>query len=415
MHVFISYARRDQTSITRLRADFEQLGYQVWFDRESHGGQEWWDDVVHHVRGCMVFVFALSPDSLRSKACLAELRYALALRKAVLPVVVRDIEQSAVPAELAGSGFVDYLNRTPETVISLRKTFNALPGAKALPARLPKEPEIPTSYLNAYLDRIDAADLDEGAQRDLFEQLRARLANEDERAEVWDLLVRLRPRVDDAAVVEEIEELLAPGWQPDPRQRFEARFWDGQSWTTLVWQHGRQFNDRSQPPKVHARLPRREVSATADTAEVPTVTQHQRVRDVDESRGRSLPWLVGAGVALVAGGVTGGILIFGGGSDPGAATRTARNFVDAVNTHDQAAVQNFVCGKDLVENAHLYGAFFDTGTLTLERVDAGGADPRFTVLADRTVGNSSVRLSIPLTEENGEWRVCDISRALSGR
>ncbi len=405
MQAFISYARRDQSSIAALRVDVERLGNRVWFDRASHGGQDWWDDVLGHVRDCAVFVFAVSPDSLRSKACLAELRYARALRRPVLPVLVRAVPE--LPADLADA--VDYLHRTEEGALALRAALAALPTTRTpLPARLPEEPEIPTSYLSAYLARIDSPDLDETGQTELVAQLHERLADADERGDVWDLLVRLRDRPElSRSVSDAVEDLLAPGWQPDPRELFEARYWDGQSWTTLVWQNGREFNDRNQPPRVHAHLP------ATTTAAPPEPAQHARRRA--PVGGRKLSLLVAAGVLAVGGGLAAALLLTGGGNDQESATRIARNFVDAVNTRDESSMQQYVCGKDRVDKAHLYGAFIDTANLTLERVDAGGTDPRFTILAARTKGNSSVRLNIPLTEEDGEWRVCDISRALSGR
>ncbi|GLZ36839.1 toll/interleukin-1 receptor domain-containing protein [Actinokineospora sp. NBRC 105648] len=420
MHVFISYARRDQASISALRADFERFGNRVWFDRESHGGQDWWDDVLSHVRGCVVFTFAISPDSLRSKACLAELHYAQALRRPILAVLVRPVPPRSIPAGLPPP--VDYVTRTEESAIALRKAVNSLPVARALPARLPEEPEIPTSYLNAYLARIDAPELDETAQTELLGALRDRMADAEERAGVWDLLVRLRERPElTRTVADTVEDILAPGWQPDPRENFEARYWDGQSWTTLVWQNGREFNDRNQPPRVHAHLPStgplpRVVDpepAARPVKSAPAQHTHQLKRG--RPRTRRLALLAAAAVVVVAGGVTAGLLLMGGGPDADAATRVARNFVDAVNTHDENSMQRYVCAKDRAEKAHLYHGFFDTANVTLESVDAESADPRFTILAARTAGNSSVRLSIPLTEEDGEWRVCDISRALSGR
>ncbi|GAA2981556.1 toll/interleukin-1 receptor domain-containing protein [Actinokineospora diospyrosa] len=420
MHVFISYARRDQASITTLRADFERFGNRVWFDRESHGGQDWWDDVLSHVRGCVVFIFAVSPDSLRSKACLAELRYAKALRRPILPVLVRPVDRGAIPDGLESP--VDYVNRTEETVIRLRKALSAMPAARALPARLPQEPEIPTSYLNAYLARIDAPKLDERDQIELLGQLRERMALADERAEVWDLLVRLRDRPElSRGVADTVEEILAPGWQPDPRENFEARYWDGQSWTTLVWQNGKEFNDRNTPPRLHQHLP-------SSTGPVPVVTpepeQAQARREPKRIKHklrrprspRQKLLILGAVTAvLLGGGITAAVTLLTGGPDEQAATRMARGFVDAVNTRDENAMQSYVCGSDREKNAHLYTAFLDAANVTLESVDVSGSDPRFTVLATRTVGATSVRLRIPLVDENGAWKVCDISRALSGR
>ncbi|MBC6449987.1 Rv0361 family membrane protein [Actinokineospora xionganensis] len=412
MHVFISYSRRDQASITQLRADFERLGHQVWFDRQSHGGQQWWDEVLHHVRGCVVFVFAVSPDSIRSSACLAELRYAAALRRPILPVVVSRVPRADIPEGL-GTGAVDYTERSAETAISLLKAFNALPMAKPLTSRLPQEPEIPATYLHAYLDRIDADELAEEDQVELLDQLRTRLTDEHERPEVWNLLVRLRGRPGlTGPVADAIEDLLSPGWQPDPQGRFEARYWDGQAWTTLVVQHGQEFDDRGRPPRVDVE-PRRLTDATEL---LPRAVVARAPEAPVPRRKKTFPWLVATGVILVAGGIAGGLLLLGGtGPDPGSAVHVARKFVDAVNTRDDQAMQQYVCTADLEKNRHLYGAFFDTANVTLESVDAHGDEPRFTILAARTIGNSSVTLSIPLADQNGEWRVCDIDKALSGR
>ncbi|MGX7828789.1 Rv0361 family membrane protein [Actinokineospora sp. 24-640] len=412
MHVFLSYARRDQASITQLRADFERLGHPVWYDRDSHGGQQWWDQVLRRVRECRALVFALSPDSLRSAACLAELRYAIALRRPVLAVRVRPVDSEALPPELRRGEVVEYVDRTPESVISLLKAFNALPMAKPLTGRLPAPPEIPATYLDAYLARIDADDLAPAEQVELLIQLATRLNDPHERPAVWELLVRMRARPElSEQVAAEMEHLLGPGWQPDPRGRFDARYWDGQSWTTLVRQGGREFNDRNSPPSSSAHLQ----TALEDTGTHELPLAGGRHADPEQRPRRGLPLLVGAGVLVLACGVTGGVLLFGAGPDQGAAIQVARKFVDAVNTRDEAALRQFVCDRDGTEDSHLYRGFLETANVTLESVDVSGSDPRFTVLAARTIGNSSVKLNIPLTEEDGEWRVCDISKALSGR
>ena len=411
MHVFISYARRDQASITQLRADFERLGNPVWFDQEHNGGQDWWDQVLRRVRDCRALVFALSPDSVRSAACLAELRYAIALRRPVLAVRVRPVDNDVLPKELRGD-VVEYADRTPESVIALLKAFNALPLPKPLSGRLPAAPEIPTTYLNAYLARIDAEDLSHAEQAELLEQLTARLNDPQEHPAVWELLVRLRARAGLSPLVSaRVERLLAPGWQPDPRGRFDLRHWDGQTWTTLVRQGGREFNDRNSPPTSSAHLPT--MLEETGTHELPVTTG--RHADPEPKSRRGLPWMVAVGVLVVAGGVTGGVVWAGAGPDQESATQVARNFVDAVNTRDEAALQRFVCDRDGVENAHLYRGFLETANVTLESVEVAGSDPRFTILAARTTGNSSVKLRIPLSEEEGEWKVCDISKALSGR
>ena len=87
MAVFISYSRIDQATVNVLARDVEELKGNVWIDRELEGGQAWWDTILSQIRECSLFVFALSPDSLKSRFCQTELRYAVALgrdRKSVV-------------------------------------------------------------------------------------------------------------------------------------------------------------------------------------------------------------------------------------------------------------------------------------------------------------------------------------------
>ena len=420
MHVFVTHTRRDLPTITRLRSDLENIGHRVWSDCDAGGARRAWDDVLEHVRGCLLFVFAVSPETVRSPACLTELRYAQALRRPVLAVTVRPVRGDEVPDELTGVGTVDYAAPTAQTAIALRKAVNATPAARPLPARLPEEPAIPTSTITDCEALLDGPELDPRTQSEVLARLRSRLADPDERAEVWRLLVRLRQREELVPrVASGVEHVLAPGWQPDPRDHYEARYWDGQAWTTLVWQNGREFTDRGRPPEVPVPPRRPEVRVSAAPAKPVAVLAPRRgpaPKEQEEPPRRGRRPLVLAGVLVLAAGVTGGVLLFRGfGPDQVSANRTARNFVDAVNTHDQRTVTEYVCARDRTTNAHLYGAFFDRADVTLESVNASGTDPRFTILAARTAGTSSMRLSIPLEVENGEWRVCDIGKALSGR
>ncbi|MCG8918390.1 TIR domain-containing protein [Actinokineospora sp. PR83] len=453
MHVFVTHARRDLPAITRLRADLESGGHRVWSDGDVLGSRRGWDEVLRHVRDCAAFVFAVSPESVRSPACLAELRYARALRRPVLAVTVHPVPAGGAPDELAGAATVDCSRPSPRTAAALRAAVDALPSAHRLPeepalpaaptttgpttaksppteppatrpaavgstATASAEPVLTTATITDCEALLDRGALDRRAQAEVLAALRARLADSGERSDAWRLLVRLRHTELEPGVAEGVEQVLAPGWQPDPREHHEARYWDGQAWTTLVWQGGREFTDRGRPPEVPD--PPRRPEPPAPTPAGRAVLRPRRAPTPAEPeaprRRRRLSVLVPAGVLVLAAGVTGGVLLDRGfGPDESMANRTARNFVDAVNTHDRGTVTQYVCSRDRTANAHLYGAFLDTADVTLESVDAAGSDPRFTILAARTAGTASVRLSIPLEVENGEWRVCDIGKALSGR
>ncbi|OLR94582.1 Rv0361 family membrane protein [Actinokineospora bangkokensis] len=264
---------------------------------------------------------------------------------------------------------------------------------------------------------LDAPVLGARDQGDLFVRLRAALADPDHRTEAWPLLVRLRHRTDlDERVAAALERVLGPGWRPDPRGHHEARYWDGQSWTTLVRTNGHEYTDRARPPEVPSAPPQ-SAAATPGRAASGVLGPRRAPSPVEQDapRGRRW-WLVAAGVFVIAAGVGGGILLDKGfGPSDKAASQLARDFVDAVNTHDTTNVTQYVCTKDRTDTSYLYGSIFDRAKVTLERVDPQGDDPRFTILAARTSGTSALRLNIPLTVEDGEWRVCDMNKALSGR
>ena len=57
-------------------------------------------------------MFALSPDSIASRACRAELSYAVALGRPILPVMVRDVNVQLAPDAIGLTHIVDYRQRT---------------------------------------------------------------------------------------------------------------------------------------------------------------------------------------------------------------------------------------------------------------------------------------------------------------
>ena len=86
MKVFISYSRHDERAVTSLVGDLQRARVEVWLDEQLGGGESWWTAILEEIRGCAVFLFALSDRSLFSKPCRAELGYAQDLGLPILPV-----------------------------------------------------------------------------------------------------------------------------------------------------------------------------------------------------------------------------------------------------------------------------------------------------------------------------------------
>jgi TIR domain len=215
MTVFLSYSRDDADEVELLREDIEALRSPVWFDRKLIGGQDWWNEILEEIRACELFVLAVSDRSLRSIACLAEMRYALDLRRAFLPVVVGDVDLRAAPVEVSRAQFVDYKHRTTDSVLALAQALGDAGAPSDLPDPLPDPPAIPESYSDPYRRRLASPSLDLDEQAELLAGLKIHANVDDDREEALALLRVLRGRGDIAMVVaQDIDAFLGP--QPLP-------------------------------------------------------------------------------------------------------------------------------------------------------------------------------------------------------
>jgi hypothetical protein len=138
---FLSYARADEPVVRALVEDLRQLG-DVWRDQEIAGGQAWWREILRQVRACHLCVFALSEASLASPACRAELDYAWATHRPILPVQVGDV--AYLPRRIGELQIVDYRVGTSAGGVRLATAVHRFDGCRPpLPSPLPWDPEVP--------------------------------------------------------------------------------------------------------------------------------------------------------------------------------------------------------------------------------------------------------------------------------
>ena len=196
MTAFISYARRDEAVAVSLHSDVERAVSSAFMDRDIEGGQLWWDVILERIRACELFVFAVSPDALLSRACQAELSYAVALGRTVLPVLVRTVNLENLPESLGRLQIVDYRTRTPESAMALTLAVSHAAPAGPPPDPLPIPPPAPMASLGPCRDAITRASLSYEDQVNLLNELRQHGDNPDERTAVLGLLQQLRSRAD---------------------------------------------------------------------------------------------------------------------------------------------------------------------------------------------------------------------------
>src|SRR5262249_28644907 len=137
--------------------DLRDDEHETWFDQKLEGGQPWWDTVLSEIRKSEIFVTALTPESLESQACQRELKYALDLKRPVLPIRL----SAAVRPEFLSSYIhelqvVDYFEQDVQTLKSLQRAIKKLSKAPPLPDPLPEPPAIPVSYVVNLSNLIDS-------------------------------------------------------------------------------------------------------------------------------------------------------------------------------------------------------------------------------------------------------------------
>ena len=169
MAIFMSFSSKDELVVKSLARGFEAAHRQVWFDHDLKGGEIWWETILHNIRESSVFLFALSDNSLKSPACRAELGYAIALRRPILPVLVGHVSSIRSHA-LAGHQHVPF---RPD-----RAGKRDVP----LPEPLPAEPATPFAYIGVIRQQIEGGPIDHPAQLGIIERLRRSLGEETDMA-----------------------------------------------------------------------------------------------------------------------------------------------------------------------------------------------------------------------------------------
>jgi hypothetical protein len=210
MNVFVSYAREDQLAVQAVHDDLTRLGHGVWFDRDLAGGQAWWDTILASIRSCDVFLIALSPEWLGSRACKRELEYARAVKRPLLPVQVRAVGAPFVPEEIGAAQIVDLRNRGADSAIELVRALATIRPAQPLPDPLPDPPAAPMTSLGAIVEQLQAPSLGYVEQMGVVTALRSVMNAPEDRSSAIELFERLRARNDVVeSIADSIDSLLA--------------------------------------------------------------------------------------------------------------------------------------------------------------------------------------------------------------
>lgn len=211
LDLFVAYSRQSENEVRGLLDDLGALGDTVGFAPEPQGGTAWWDQALSRVRACDALLFALTPRTLESEACLRQIRYAQALGKQLLAVELSEqADLVSVPVVLSGVRFVSYRRRDREGALRLCRVLRSLGKGRPLPAVLPAPPEPPPADLAPLRDRIVAAGkLDVHQQMALIAELARDARDVHVGPDCRQLLLALRRRRDlSPSAIVDIDALL---------------------------------------------------------------------------------------------------------------------------------------------------------------------------------------------------------------
>jgi len=200
MALFISYSSQDRSTVDALLAALRRGQQQVWFDQELGGGDAWWAKICEQIRNCDVFIVALSNSWLQSKPSQAELRYAQALGRPILPVRIGGVDSMRVNP-VATLQIIDYRDPTVDAGIQLVTAVHALQAKpEPLPDPLPEEPPVPFGYITRLGNTLAEKELSPQQQIQLLVELRSGFEEDGDdpsaRSDIAQLLRMLRLRHD---------------------------------------------------------------------------------------------------------------------------------------------------------------------------------------------------------------------------
>lgn len=112
--IFISYSRVDREFALRLRDALEADSRDVFLDVDDiPPTAAFMEEIRRAIESSDAFAFLISPDSVQSKVCNEEIDIAAALRKRLVPVVVREVPAPQVPVELREINWLWFLDSDP--------------------------------------------------------------------------------------------------------------------------------------------------------------------------------------------------------------------------------------------------------------------------------------------------------------
>ena len=123
-YVFMSYARRDRHFVDRLSADLQSAGIRTWRDIDQiQPGDQWQHAIEDALEEAVALLYVSSQNTEGSRWMEAELLSFFRSGRIVIPVIIDDEGERALPAELRQFQWVDFRESYDEALRSLLAVF----------------------------------------------------------------------------------------------------------------------------------------------------------------------------------------------------------------------------------------------------------------------------------------------------
>jgi formylglycine-generating enzyme required for sulfatase activity len=126
LKVFISYSRKDEDFAQELLGGLELAGFEPYLDKHDiAAGEDWEARLGRLIEAADTVVFVISPDAVASERCAWEVDRTVALKKRLLPIVWRRVDEAQVPPRLKQLNYL-FFDRPLMSVPTLQALAAAL-------------------------------------------------------------------------------------------------------------------------------------------------------------------------------------------------------------------------------------------------------------------------------------------------
>jgi len=125
--LFISYSRKDTEFAKQLSESFAAQEMDAWVDwQDIPPTVDWMKEIQKGIEEANIFVFIVSPDSIRSSVCAEEVAHAIKNGKRIAPVVAREVDMKEAPATLSHLNWIFFSRPQDKFEEAFKKLITAV-------------------------------------------------------------------------------------------------------------------------------------------------------------------------------------------------------------------------------------------------------------------------------------------------